>query len=117
LIAERRARLLEALLQREKQGSTAAGGLAIPHVKSPELRAPVGALGVFPAGTDFAAVDGEKVHAVFLLLSPASMAEEHLAALRFIASVARNPDFLRFVKRTRSPQDARALLEEMGSAG
>jgi len=115
LSAERKERVLQALLDREKSGSTASGGLAIPHVKSPELRESTAALGVFPAGIDFAAVDGEKVHAIFLLLSPESMITEHLAALRWLAGMARKPDFMPFVRRTRTPDDARALLEEMGA--
>lgn len=112
---DRKERLLEALLVREKDGSTAAGGLAIPHVKTTELKAPLAALGVFPDGIDFGAVDGEKVQATFLLLSPTAMAAEHVARLRWIAGVARKPDFMRFLARTRTPQDARALLEEMGT--
>ena len=112
--AERRERMLQALLDREKSGSTAAAGLAIPHVKLADVKAPVAALGVFPAGIDFTAVDGGKVHAVFLLLSPAAMAEQHLATLRWIAGVARKPDFMAFLRRTTTPADARSLLEEMG---
>jgi mannitol/fructose-specific phosphotransferase system IIA component (Ntr-type) len=113
--AERKEKMLQALLDREKNGSTAAAGLAIPHVKLAEVKAPIAALGVYPAGIDFAAIDGGKVHSVFLLLSPAAMAEEHLVTLRWIAGVARNPDFMAFLRRTTTPADARSLLEEMGS--
>jgi len=115
LTAAKRGRVLDLLLGREKNGSTAAGGLAIPHVKSPDVKGPLASLGVFPDGIDFDAVDREKVHVVFLLLSPAAMAAEHVAVLRFIAGVARQPDFMPFVRRTRTPAEARALLEEMGA--
>jgi mannitol/fructose-specific phosphotransferase system IIA component (Ntr-type) len=113
--ATKRSRVFEALLARERSGSTAASGLAIPHVKVAEVKAPVSALGIATAGIEFGAVDGERVHAVFLLVSPDSMAAEHTAVLRFIAGVARNPDFMRFLRQTRAPADARGLLEEMGA--
>ena len=115
LAADRREKLLESLLAREKDGSTASNGLAIPHVKSPDLKAPLAALGVFPDGIDYSAVDGGRVHALFLLLSPVTMANEHVATLRYIAGIARQPDFMRFLRRTKAPADARSLLEEMGT--
>jgi mannitol/fructose-specific phosphotransferase system IIA component (Ntr-type) len=113
--AKRRAKFVEAVLAREKSGSTAAGGLAIPHAKVDELASPLAALAVFPDGVDFAAIDGGRVHATFLLLSPLAMATEHVETLRWIAKVARQPDFLPFLRRTKSPQQARSLLEEMGA--
>jgi mannitol/fructose-specific phosphotransferase system IIA component (Ntr-type) len=105
--------LLDLLLAREASGSTAAAQLAIPHAKSADLHAPVGALGVFPRGIDFHAVDGGPVHAVFLLLSPSDQAAEHVEILRFIAALARGRDFMRFLRRTATPAQARTLLEEM----
>jgi mannitol/fructose-specific phosphotransferase system IIA component (Ntr-type) len=105
--------LLDLLLAREKSGSTAAAHLAIPHAKSPEIHAPVGALGVFPRGVEFHAIDGELVHAVFLLISPADQPAEHVDVLRWIASIARGRDFMRFLRRATTPAQARTLLEEM----
>jgi mannitol/fructose-specific phosphotransferase system IIA component (Ntr-type) len=115
LPAERRERLLELLLAREKSGSTASGGIAIPHVKTADVKSPLAALGVFPDGIEFDAVDAGRVHVAFLLISPDSMAADHVAVLRWIAGMARKPDFMPFVRRSRTPSDARALLEEMGA--
>ncbi len=112
--AEKRGRVLAAILEREKSGSTAVGGLAIPHAKSPDVKTAVSALGVFPNGIEFGALDGGRVHAVFLLLSPAAQAVEHVTVLRFIAGLARKPDFMRFLRRTTDPTQARSLLEELG---
>lgn len=115
MAGEKRGRLLDALLLREKNGSTAAGGLAIPHAKSDEIKSPLAALGVFPEGIEFTSVDGERVHAVFMILSPLAEAAEHVEILRFVAGVARKPDFMRFLRRTSKPEEARGLLEEMGT--
>ena len=116
LAAPKRSELLELLLAREKSGSTASSRLAIPHARSAGLPAPVGALGVYPRGVDFHAVDGERVHAVFLLVSPAERAAEHVEVLRWIAALARGRDFTRFLLRTKTPAEVRALLEELSAA-
>lgn len=116
LAAAKSSELLDLLLAREKSGSTAAGRLAIPHARSAALQAPIGALGVYPRGVEFHSVDGERVHAVFLLISPADRAAEHVEVLRWIAALARGRDFMRFLLRTRTPAEARALLEELSAA-
>jgi mannitol/fructose-specific phosphotransferase system IIA component (Ntr-type) len=108
-----RRKLLDLLLAREKSGSTAAAHLAIPHAKCLDLNAPAGALGVFPKGIEFQSIDGEPVHAVFLLISPAEQPAEHVDVLRWIAAIARGPDFMRFLRRAGTPAEARTLLEEM----
>jgi nitrogen PTS system EIIA component len=69
-----RAMLLELLLARETIGSTSVGrGIALPHPRDPLVLGLRHArvLLVFPAEpVDFRAVDGQPVHAIFLLLSP-----------------------------------------------
>ena len=107
-------KLLRALMAREDNGSTAVGNVGIPHVKNNTVSRIVGALGVFPAGLDFRAVDREPVHMVFLLLSPKDKAEEHVQVLRQVSLMVRKPDFIRFARQVRSAEEARGLLEEMG---
>lgn len=107
--------LLKAVLKREKAGSTGVGRVAIPHIKTPLIQQTMAAVGVFPGGVDFDAVDGELVHCVFLLISPTVAAEEHVQALRWIAGMARKPDYTRFVRQTRSAEEVRGLLEELGA--
>jgi mannitol/fructose-specific phosphotransferase system IIA component (Ntr-type) len=110
---KQRSRLVKAVTQREQQGSTGVGGLAIPHVKSSLVSQTVGALGVFPSGVDFQAVDDELVFSIFLLISPEDQAEEHLGALRWIAGIGRKPDYTKFIRQTAKPAQAVSLLEEM----
>ena len=110
-----RGRLLKKILERESNGSTAVGSVAIPHVKVKSVEQTIGAMAVFPDGIDFQAVDGEPVYSVFLLISPESQSEEHLQALRWIARLVRQADYTPFVRRTRTPEQVMSLLEEMGS--
>lgn len=60
-----------AILKRESLGSTAIGkGVAIPHAKAPSAQGFIAALGRVTKGIEFASIDGEPVHLVFLLASP-----------------------------------------------
>ena len=110
-----RKRLINALLAREKSGSTGMGSVAIPHVKSNIVDRTVAALGVFPQGLDFQAADGEPVYSLFLLVSPKNQAEEHIQVLRWIAGMARKSDFSLFMRQTKNPQEVHSLLDEMSA--
>ena len=103
------------ICDREGSGSTGVAGIAIPHVKSDLVAKTIGAIGVFRNGVDFAAVDGDDVHCVFLVISPVAEAAAHVELLRTIASLARKPDFCRFVRQSKNAAEVRALLEEMAS--
>lgn len=107
-------RLLE---EREALGSTGIGnGVAVPHVKSRAVKNMSLALARCPDGLDYHAVDGQLVHTIFLILAPADRPQDHLQALRWVSSLARNPDFRRFVRGARDGQGMRDLLQEMSSS-
>src|SRR5919109_5678335 len=56
-------KLADALLEREKLGSTGIGeGVAIPHGKLPGIPGLVAAFGRKRAGVDFAAIDGKPTY-------------------------------------------------------
>jgi fructose-specific phosphotransferase system IIA component len=85
--------LTEAVLQREHLGSTAIGrGVAIPHAKAPTARSFMAAFGRSTPGVEFAAIDGEPVHLVFLLASPPDSQRAHLKALAHISRLLTNQD-------------------------
>ncbi|MFO0981625.1 MAG: PTS sugar transporter subunit IIA [Planctomycetota bacterium] len=113
--ASKREPVLRALREREKLGSTGVGGgVAIPHVKLDFLRTSVAAVGVAPQGIDYAAVDGEPVFIVFMLISPTDKASEHLSALQWISRMARHRDFIRFMRASSTPAEVLGLFEELG---
>lgn len=68
-----RSSLKEMLISREQSGTTGIGnGIAIPHVKHPVIFAgldPVVGLFFLENPVDFAALDGERVHTLFVILS------------------------------------------------
>lgn len=99
--------IFDALLQRERLGSTGIGeGLAIPHGKLPGLSRLFGFLARLDKPIDFEALDGQPVDLVFLLLAPEAAGADHLKALARVARVLRDPGLLH---RIRSARDADAL--------
>lgn len=62
------AAFLEAIYQREELASTGVGlGVAIPHVKIPEIKDYVISVGRKPEGLEFDSLDGEPVRLVILI--------------------------------------------------
>ncbi len=96
--------VLEALLERERLGTTAIGeGIAIPHAKIKDLDHLVGAFVRLAEAVDFEAVDEVPVDLVFLLLAPESTSSaEHLKALARLARLLRDPEVR---ARLRSEED------------
>ncbi len=105
--------IVRAILNREELGSTGIGrGVAVPHTKHSSVDQLVGTVAVSTEGVDFDALDGEKVHLFFLLVSPQDRPGDHLRALENISRQLRNDTFCRFLKQAKSPEEIRQLLEE-----
>jgi nitrogen PTS system EIIA component len=112
----RRSQVVEALEAREERGSTGLGrGIAIPHAKIAGLRKHAGLVARSVNGVDFRAIDGEPVHVLVMLISPESRPEEHLALLRWMSQVARDPDFTSFIRQARTAQDILDVIQERGA--
>ena len=86
LPADSRAELLECVLQRERRLSTGLeSGVAIPHGTTPLIEREVAAVGVFPEGVTFGAIDGGVTHIVILLITPSTLRHRHVNNLAAIA--------------------------------
>lgn len=96
-----RAFLLSVLEAREAMGSTGIGdGIAIPHVRNPivlRVERPFVTLGLLRDAIDFGAIDGQPVHALFLVVSPT--VPEHLAILAQLAFTLRDSEFRSLLRR------------------
>ena len=98
----------EALLQRERLGSTGIGhGIAIPHGKLPKLNQLFGIFARLEKPLDFEALDGEPVDLIFLLLAPEEAGADHLKALSRVARALRDPAI---AQKLRKSHDASALF-------
>ena len=105
--------IIRAILKREELGSTGIGrGVAVPHTKHPSVNRLVGTVAVSQEGVDFDSLDGEKVHLLFLLVSPPDRPGDHLRALENISRQLRDDTFCKFLKQSKKPEDVWQLLEE-----
>lgn len=105
--------IARATISRENQGSTGFGkGVAVPHVKHERIKKMVATVGRSSHGVDFAALDRAPVYAVFMLLSPASAPEEHLAAMERIFRNLQRENFRRFLRQSESRDAIVELIQE-----
>lgn len=121
LIEEQKESALRTLIEREELASTGVGmNVAIPHVKLDGLERAVCTLSIHKEGLDWAAVDGAPVSIFFTVLRPAVGGEDHdperhLEMMRWIAKLAREPDFRRFALRAKTKTELVDLIKEMSS--
>ena len=102
------------LSDREAIGSTGLGNsVAVPHVKGEDVKGITLVMARSPAGLEWQAIDGRPVHVLFMLVSPTDEPEAHLQCLRWIAGLARNSDFRRFLLDADDNDAMRDLLLEM----
>jgi len=108
--------VMKAILDREAMGSTAIGrGVAVPHARSDSLSSTIMSLGLSSSGVDFHALDGEPVHAIFLVVGPGAAPNEYLAVMEKLSKLIRNSDFRRFLRRADTSREVLELIEEMGT--
>ena len=114
--ASLRDELVEAVLDRERRGSTGFGrGVAVPHVKHQSAGSISAAIGLSQTGVDFNALDKQPVYSIFLLLSPADNPEEHLQAMEVIFKSLSHETFRRFLRQATTVEEVMTLLEESDS--
>ncbi len=102
-----------AAIARENQGSTGFGkGVAVPHVKHPNIDRMVATIGRSGHGVDFAALDRAPVYTVVILLSPTSAPEEHLAAMERVFRYLQRENFRRSLRQADSAVAIVSLIQE-----
>lgn len=105
---------LDALIEREKLGSTGIGnGVAVPHARVGELDQTAVAFGYSETGVSFNALDGEPVHHIFLVVGPEGEEDEYAEMMRQISSLVRDDDFRHFLRQSRNTEQVRDLIEDM----
>lgn len=107
------ASIAEAVLERERGGSTAFGkGVAIPHAKHSAIQGVVGAIARSSRGVEFRSLDREPVNLIVLLLSSPDCHDEHLSALERVFRFVREGNLRRFIMQAKDPGEIWSLIVE-----
>jgi len=100
------------VLEREELGTTGIGeGIAVPHGKSNAVDKLVAAFGRSEKGIDFASIDNQPVHLLFLLVAPIDSAGPHLMALARISRLLKNTDFRASLKKAKGRSEILEICE------
>lgn len=98
--------IYDALLNREKLGSTAIGkGVAIPHSRIENCVKTTGGLFLLNEKVDFEAPDNEPVDLVFVLLVPTEANDAHLQVLSELATLFNNDQFTQALRSSQSSEE------------
>ncbi|MHC5009843.1 MAG: PTS sugar transporter subunit IIA [Planctomycetota bacterium] len=118
--AEAQELIVESVLEREEAATTGIGnGIALPHPKTTEdvgdlVAETLIAVGLHPDGVDFAALDGDPVYIVFLVVSPGK--HEYLEVAKRIAALAKGGStqdkWRRVLRGCKTGPTVREALEE-----
>jgi PTS system nitrogen regulatory IIA component len=103
----------DALLARERLGSTTiGGGVAVPHGRMAEVRAPRAAVLRLAEPVDMEAPDGRGVDLVVAVLVPEQCGTDDIAVLSGLVHSLTNPDLCEMLRTAGSP---RALFDLLAS--
>lgn len=106
--------VVEAIVAREKTGSTGiGGGVGIPHAKVEGIKDVVGAFGRLQPALDWSAVDGEPVQLVFVILAPPSKGDAYLQILKKVMGALKRPNFTKFLKTVKTVKDIEDVFKEV----
>lgn len=98
---------------REEESTTGIGeGIAIPHCKSDAVSKPGLAAMVLKDGVDFDALDGEKVHLIFLIAAPNTEDNVHLDVLSKLSVLLMDENFTNSLKSATSVGEFLAVIDK-----
>ncbi|MCQ2241268.1 PTS sugar transporter subunit IIA [Treponema sp.] len=98
---------------RERESKMTTGimhSIGVPHGNSKSVKGCVGAVGISQKGIDYASLDGEPVHFVFLLICGEGEDELHLEVLKDLAVLLQDKQFLENLGNSKDPQEVYNLL-------
>lgn len=114
--SDAREELLEAVMARERRLSTGLeSGIAIPHGTTHRVDREVAALGVFPEGVHFEAVDNSITRIVILLITPVRKRHRHVTNLACIARQLLRPEIRGALLTATSPGEAVEAMRKQGA--
>ena len=109
--------ILEALMERERHGSTGVGrGVALPHARLPGLEKMKAVVVRLEKPVAFDAMDDQPVDILFALFAPETAQTEHLRALARVSRLLRQGEVREQLRQARSPDAIYAVLSREAEA-
>ena len=103
----------KAIFERESVMSTGIGdGIAIPHVRIPEVTRAILGVAVAPEGIEFDTLDNKPVHVMVLFATPEGSDKEYLGLLAQVMLALRNTELFDDLLACEAPEEVYALLGE-----
>lgn len=104
----------EALLGREKLGSTGIGnGIAIPHCRLESANHTAIVVMSLQHPIDFDSIDKRDVDLIFALIVPPHECDEHLSTLAQIAELAQSPQALNTLRTAQTNEDLFNIFDSL----
>jgi PTS system nitrogen regulatory IIA component len=105
--------ITEAVLNREKLGSTGIGeGIAIPHGRLKTLEDFIVSFGRSIKGIDFNSIDRKPTHFFFLIMGPENSAVNNLKLLGRTVTILKNASFKKQLMKAGSQRELFQLIAE-----
>ncbi|MCU7496908.1 MAG: PTS sugar transporter subunit IIA [Ignavibacteria bacterium] len=102
-----------AVLEREKIMSTGVGkGFAIPHAKTDSITEIIAAFGKSKKPIDFAALDEQPVHLVFLLVGKDNLVGPHIKLLSRISRMMNKDEFRESLMNAKNADEIYSIFQE-----
>jgi PTS system nitrogen regulatory IIA component len=109
--------VLDALVDRESQGSTGVGrGVALPHARLKNLDRLRAVVVRLERPVAFDAVDDQPVDILFALFAPVDAQTQHLRALARVSRLLRQGEVREHLRQARSPDAIYAILSREAEA-
>jgi fructose PTS system EIIBC or EIIC component len=103
--------IAEKILEREAQVSTGIGyGIAIPHSRMEKVDRIFMAAAKSVKGIDFSSIDGQPVHLIFMLISPAGASNEHVQVLSSLSRIMSYEEIRKKLIAAKRPEQFLDLL-------
>ena len=104
--------LLEAVLEREKEITTALGhGVAVPHAKVAGGEEIAGVLALYDPPVEFDAPDGQPVRLVILVVTPEHLVHKHLEVIAAISRMVQNQGIREALFSAQTAEEVQSIID------
>jgi PTS system nitrogen regulatory IIA component len=108
-----KSKILDALLAREKLGSTGLGeGIAIPHCRMQEIESICVTMLKLEEGVEYEATDDKPVFFLFCLVVPEDANEDHLQLLASLAELLDNKQLRNSIQKSSNARELYQILTQ-----